>query len=117
VGFKISGDPLAGFRAIKRENWDKLNLESDGFEIEAEMDVKSLELGFRVSEEPIPLIKRAGGILKSKLITSLRMQLRIFDVTLRYVEEEKNKANLKKFRMEFEKSVLGHKTQQLSLIT
>jgi hypothetical protein len=37
------------------------------------------------------------------------MQLRIFDVALRYVEEEKIKANLKKFRTEFEQSVLGHK--------
>lgn len=112
VGFKISGDPLAGFRAIKRENWDKLNLESDGFEIEAEMDVKSLELGFKVGEVPIPLIKRAGGILRSKLVTSPRMQLRIFDVALRYVEEERIKANLIKFRTEFKESVLRHKPER-----
>jgi hypothetical protein len=37
------------------------------------------------------------------------MQLRILDVALRYVEEEKIKASLKKFRTEFEQSVLGHK--------
>lgn len=98
VGFKISGDPLAGFRAIKRENWDKLKLESDGFEIEAEMNIKSLKIGFKVGEVPIPLIKRSGGLLKSKLVTSPRMQLRIFDVALRYVEEERIKANLTKFK-------------------
>ena len=114
VGFKNYGDPLAGFRAIKRENWDKLNLESDGFEIETKMDVESLELEFRVGEVPIPLIKKGGGILKSKLVTSPRMQLRIFDVALRYVEEEKIKANLKKFREEFEESVLGHKPEYSS---
>jgi glycosyltransferase involved in cell wall biosynthesis len=111
VGFKISGDPLAGFRAIKRANWDKLKLESDGFEIEAEMDIKSLRCGFKVGEVPIPLIKRSGGLLKSKLVTSPRMQLKIFDVALRYVEEEKIKANLVKFRGEFEERVFGKKTE------
>jgi len=39
------------------------------------------------------------------------MQLRIFDVALRYVEEEKIKANLKKFREEFKESVLGNKPE------
>lgn len=102
VGFKISGDPLAGFRAIKRENWDKLDLESDGFEIEAEMNIKSLLLGFSVGEVPIPLIGRSGGLLKSKLVTNPRMQLKIFDVALRYVKEEKIKANIRKYRDEFE---------------
>jgi glycosyltransferase involved in cell wall biosynthesis len=109
VGFKISGDPLAGFRAIKRVNWDKLELESDGFEIEAEMDIKSIRCGFTVGEVPIPLIKRSGGLLKSKLVTNPRMQLKIFDVALRYVEEEKIRGNLIKFREEFEEKVLRKK--------
>jgi hypothetical protein len=35
--------------------------------------------------------------------------VRILDVALWYVEEEKIKASLKKFRTEFEQSVLGHR--------
>lgn len=105
VGFKISGDPLAGFRAIKRKNWDTLKLESDGFEIEAEMNIKALKNGLKIGEIPIPLIKRSGGLLKSKLVTSPKMQLKIFDVALRYVEEEKIRVNLIRLRKELKESV------------
>ena len=114
VGFKISGDPLAGFRAITRKNWDRLNLESDGFEIEAEMNIKSLKMGFKVGEVPIPLIKRSGGLLRSKLVTSPKMQLKIFDVALRYVEEERIVANLTKFRDEIKEDLLGKKQPENS---
>lgn len=109
VGFKISGDPLAGFRVIKREKWNALKLESDGFEIEAEMNIKALKNGLRIGEIPIPLIKRSGGLLKSKLVTSPRMQRKIFDVALRYVEEERIRANLIKLRNELKRTNLSNR--------
>lgn len=115
VGFRIAGDPLAGFRVIRRKDWDRLNLESDGFEIEAEMDIKSLELGFKVGEVPIPLLKRAGGILKSKLVTNPRMQLRILEVAMGYVSEDRVKAKLKKFREEFEERLFRHNASNSSM--
>lgn len=108
VGFKVSGDPLAGFRAITRENWDKLKLESDGFEIETEMNIKALRSGLRIGEVPIPLIKRSGGLLRSKLVTNPKMQLRIFDVALRYVEEERIRSKLIKFRDDLRGSILNN---------
>ena len=49
LGLDLS-DPLAGFRAIRRTDWDKLNLQSDGFEIETEMNIKAMKQNFVIDE-------------------------------------------------------------------
>ncbi len=57
IGFKCSGDPLAGFRAIRRKDWDRLNLETDDFKIETEMNMKEVKAGFNIKEVNINNIK------------------------------------------------------------
>jgi len=72
-------DPLDGLRAIKKADFKKLELESDGFEIEAEMNIKAFKYGFKIAEVPIKYLKRKG---KSKFIFDLRSQWRIIRMLL-----------------------------------
>jgi glycosyltransferase involved in cell wall biosynthesis len=67
-------DPLDGMRAIRKADFEKLNLESDGFEIEAEMNIKAFNHDFKIAEVPIKYLRRKG---KSKFVFDLRSQLRI----------------------------------------
>jgi glycosyltransferase involved in cell wall biosynthesis len=62
---KYITDSQTGFRAFKRAFLDQVNLESDGYEIEAEITVKSLRNGFKLEEIPISCQRRESG--KSKL--------------------------------------------------
>ncbi|MDP1890048.1 MAG: glycosyltransferase family 2 protein [Gemmatimonadaceae bacterium] len=90
--FKVS-DPLAGFRAIRRKDWNKLDLKSDAFEIETEMDIKAMKKGFRIKEVRIPNLKRCGGISKSKFASNPKMWFRISALLLEYNKDQmiKNK--------------------------
>jgi glycosyltransferase involved in cell wall biosynthesis len=62
-------DSQTGFRAIKRDVFETLNLESDGYEIETEITVKSLKSGFVFEEKPISISKRKHGTSKIKLFS------------------------------------------------
>jgi glycosyltransferase involved in cell wall biosynthesis len=89
INFKVSGDPLAGFRAIRRKDWDKLNLQSDDFKIETEMNVKAVKQGLVIKEVPIPHLKRCGGGLKgSKLLNNPQQVLEIYKLIFKYFKEE-----------------------------
>jgi glycosyltransferase involved in cell wall biosynthesis len=61
-------DSQTGYRALKRTVFDELNLESDGYEIETEITVKSLLNGFSFKEVPITVEKRKHNISKIKLV-------------------------------------------------
>lgn len=65
---KLITDSQTGFRAIKRNVLEQLNLESDGYEIETEITVKSLRNGFTFKELPITVEKRKYSISKLKLV-------------------------------------------------
>lgn len=104
IGFKIKGDPLAGFRAIRRKDWDRLQLESNTFEIETEMNIKAMKLGFVVKEVAIPHLRRAGGLSKSKLVFHPDMHLKIADLLLKHFKEETFKARIKKMKEDFERN-------------
>jgi dolichol-phosphate mannosyltransferase len=67
-------DPLDGMRAIRKVDFERLNLESDGFEIEAEMNIKAFNQNFQIAEVPIKYLRRKG---KSKFIFDLGSQFRI----------------------------------------
>lgn len=89
INFKTNGDPLAGFRAIRKNDWEKLNLESDDFKIETEMNVKAVKQGFVIKEVPIPHLKRCGGGLKgSKLLGNPQQVLEIYKLILKYFKDE-----------------------------
>jgi len=99
IDFNINGDPLAGFRAIRREDWDKLELETDDFKIETEMNIKALKQGFIIKEVPIPHLKRCGGGLKaSKLAFNPQQYLEITKIFLKHFSDEKIKAKIDNLR-------------------
>jgi len=62
-------DSQTGFRAMKRDVVDKLNLQSDGYEIETEITVKSLRNGFKLKEVPISIDRRKYSMSKIKILT------------------------------------------------
>jgi glycosyltransferase involved in cell wall biosynthesis len=61
-------DSQTGFRAIKRAVIEKLDLESDGYEIETEITVKGLTNGFAFREIPITVNRRRCSTSKLKLL-------------------------------------------------
>ena len=62
-------DSQTGFRAIKREVIDALNLESNGYDIDAEITVKSLRQGFTVKELPVTVDRREYGASKIRVLS------------------------------------------------
>jgi glycosyltransferase involved in cell wall biosynthesis len=68
----LVSDSQTGFRAIKKEVFEKLDLQSDGFDIESEITVKSLLNGFTFKEIPITVERRKYNISKIKLISDGR---------------------------------------------
>lgn len=57
--FKTS-EPITGMRLLRKETWNKLDLKSQDFMIETEMEVKMARNKMKVIEIPIPCIKRIG---------------------------------------------------------
>ncbi len=62
-------DSQTGFRAIKREVMEQLNLASDGYEIETEITVKTLCSGFVLKEKPISVERRKYSMSKLKILS------------------------------------------------
>lgn len=98
VGWPLKGDPLAGFRMMKKETFNKMNLKYDDFRIETEMNLKALEMNLRLGEVSIPHLKRAGGLLKSKLVRDINQWFAVFDLVIEHAKEKKIKNELKKLR-------------------
>lgn len=62
-------DSQTGFRAFQKEVFQKINLESFGYEIEAELTVKGLKNGFVFEEKPITCERRRYSISKLKILS------------------------------------------------
>ncbi len=90
LGLNVS-DPLAGFRAIRRSDWDKLDLKSNDFTIETEMNIKAVKNKFVIKQVLIPSLKRAGGILNSKFLKSPKMWFKISKMISDYNKEKMRK--------------------------
>ncbi len=86
-------DPLAGFRAIRRKDWDTLDLKSNGFEIETEMNIKAMERDFIIKEVLIPNLKRCGGVQGSKFAKSPRMWVKIYKMLSDYKRKKSEVKN------------------------
>lgn len=81
-------EPITGMRVMRKSIWSQLNLKSNNFFIETEMEVEMAKRRMTVAEIPIPCIKRIG---RSKWDFSWRTWLQI----TRYVHEnEKYLKNL-----------------------
>jgi glycosyltransferase involved in cell wall biosynthesis len=57
-------DPQTGYRAFRREDFEKLDVEARGLEYEVKMSKKALKLGLNIVEIPIDYRRRIG---RSKL--------------------------------------------------
>lgn len=66
TGKRVS-DSQTGFRAIKKEVLEKMNLTSNGFDIESEITVKGLKNGFKFQEKPITCDRRIYNISRLKI--------------------------------------------------
>jgi glycosyltransferase involved in cell wall biosynthesis len=66
---KTVTDSQTGFRAIRRDVLNTFDLESDGYEIEAEITVKSLKNGFTFKETPITVERRKYNSSKLRLLS------------------------------------------------
>jgi glycosyltransferase involved in cell wall biosynthesis len=88
LGFNVKGDPLAGFRAIKKDTWNMLNLKSNDFLIETEMNLKAIEYNLKIGEISIPILPRCGGLLKSKLVRSPSQWIKIFNYGINYKKDK-----------------------------
>lgn len=96
IGFRAS-DPLAGFRVIRKKDWQKLELTSNDFKIETEMNIKAMKHGLVIKEVAIPHLKRCGGGLKaSKLVFNPKQWFEISKMFAGYFKEEKIKSNIRK---------------------
>jgi len=62
-------DSQTGFRAIKKEVLQKLNLASSGYEIETEITVKGLKNGFTFEERPITCKQRQYSVSKLRILS------------------------------------------------
>ena len=54
-------DSQSGYRVMKSEILKKMNLQSSGYEIESEMLVKTVRMGYRINELPISFEQRTYG--------------------------------------------------------
>jgi glycosyltransferase involved in cell wall biosynthesis len=99
INFKAS-DPLAGFRVIRKKDWQKLDLTSNDFKIETEMNIKAMKQGWIIKEIAIPHLKRCGGGLKaSKLVFNPQQWFEISKMFLKYFKEEKLTSKIKKLEL------------------
>ncbi len=81
VGYRIKlQDILSGYRAFTREAVEKMRLEKEGFEIEAEMTVESVKRGVRLKEVPINYRKRRGRSKLNFVRDGLRITLTLYEL-------------------------------------
>jgi glycosyltransferase involved in cell wall biosynthesis len=65
---KMITDSQTGLRAFKKDFLKKITLESNGYEIETEITVKSLKNGFKLKEVPVSCKKRRHNVSKLKTL-------------------------------------------------
>jgi glycosyltransferase involved in cell wall biosynthesis len=65
---KMITDSQTGLRAFKKDFLKKITLESNGYEIETEITVKSLKNGFKLKEVPVSCKKRGHNVSKLKTL-------------------------------------------------
>ena len=75
TGKRVS-DSQTGFRVLKRKVIDSLRLQSDGYEIETEITVKSIKNGFTFKEVPITIRRREYGISRIRMLSDGRKILK-----------------------------------------
>lgn len=59
IVYRKSSDNLSGFRALSKQAIEKMNLTSNGFEIETEISAKAIALNMKIKKIPISYNPRA----------------------------------------------------------
>lgn len=72
-------DILSGFRAVKRESFEDINLESDGFEIETELIIKSIKNNHKVKVVPTSYYPRKGDSKLNGVGDGIKIIKKIFN--------------------------------------
>ncbi len=83
-------DPLNGMRAITKQDFQRLNLITTGFEIETEMNIKAINHGMKIVELPIRITPRDGNG-KSKFLFNFRSHLKILRLLQTYKKNTRGK--------------------------
>jgi glycosyltransferase involved in cell wall biosynthesis len=78
-GVKLK-DPLTGFRLITKDLAKKLKLQSNGLEIETEMNIKFSKMKLKIKEIPVPNLRRKSG--ESKYVNSFFNSIKLMIKTL-----------------------------------
>ena len=74
-------DPLAGFRAVRRSIFERIELKAQGYDIEVDLLLRVLRAGGRVVEVPASRAARPSGASDlSSLRDGIRIARRIFQV-------------------------------------
>jgi len=88
---KLVTDSQTGFRAMRRDLMEKLDLQSDGYEIETEIMVKSLRNGYKLKEVPVSVERRKYSMSKIKILKDGRKILStIIHSSFSELEQERN---------------------------
>ena len=69
-------DTINGYRAIKKEAFNKLNISAPGFVIEYQMSIRAMKLGLKVVEIPTVEGQRIGGVSTAKSVPTGLLFLR-----------------------------------------
>jgi glycosyltransferase involved in cell wall biosynthesis len=78
-------DSQSGYRAMKAEILEKMNLKSGGYEIESEMLVKTVKMGYSIKEIPISFEQRTYG--KSSLDPIVDGFKILLSIILAYIQD------------------------------
>jgi len=82
-GFKAQ-DPLTGLYGLHKAHWEKMQLVSIGFGIEAEMAIKAARMGLKILDMPINYRERIGKAKLHPLRDGYRILKTIFAFILLY---------------------------------
>lgn len=77
---KYITDSINGFRGIRRDKLNDLNLTAEGFAIEFQMTIRALKKGYKIKEIPTIEGERIGGKSKAK---SIPTGLKILNVLIK----------------------------------
>lgn len=80
---KYITDTINGYRAITKDAWNKIKLDSVGFTIEYQMSIRALKLGLKIAEFPTIEGQRIGGKSGSESISTGIKFLKLFLKELR----------------------------------
>jgi hypothetical protein len=76
-------DTQSGFRLIKREVLQKVNLESSNYEIESEMIIKAARAGFRIESVPIKTVYKDEKSRINPIVDTIRFMFFLITTALK----------------------------------